>query len=229
MAATSNYPGSLDAWPINHLDDAGEIIHADTVNGIADAVNKIEAELGTNPSGSLSTVSAITVPLIGAAQASTADQTASAADTYLTGSAFTLAGRIQAGSFFRWRIHATKTAAGVATPIWLVRVGTNGSAADTARLTMTGNPQTAAADSGIWEVEVVVRNATSSGVLSGAVKSPSRITGFSNGTAVTTLQVTSSAFDITPASTKIGLSVNPGASGVWTITEVTLLANNLSG
>jgi hypothetical protein len=225
----STFPNTLDSFPTNHVDDAGEIIHAQTVNDLADAVTKIEAELGTNPSGSLATVAAGLVPLIADDQASVADQTANAADTYLTGSAFTIAGRIQAGSFFRWRIHATKTAAGVAAPIWTVRVGTAGTTADAARLTLTSNAQTAAADSAIWELETVVRNATASGVLSGAVKSPSRTTGFSTGVAVTTLQATSSAFDLTVAASKIGLSVNPGAAGVWTITEVTVTAHNLSG
>jgi hypothetical protein len=224
----STYPTSLDSFPISHVDDAGEVIHAQTVNDLADAVNKVETELGTNPSGSLSTISAITVPLIGVATASTTDQTATSADTYITPN-FAIAGRIQAGSFFRWRFHVTKTAAGTAAPIFIVRVGTAGAIGDTARLTLTGNAQTAAADSGIWELEAVVRNATASGVLSGAVKSPARTTGFSTGAAVTTLQATSSAFDITPANTKIGVSINPGASAVWTITEAVLTAHNLSG
>jgi hypothetical protein len=46
----SNYPGSLDSFSTTHADDVGEIIHASTVNDLADGVNKIEAELGTDPS-----------------------------------------------------------------------------------------------------------------------------------------------------------------------------------
>jgi 3D (Asp-Asp-Asp) domain-containing protein len=224
----SLFPGGIDAFPTNHQDDAGEVIHAATVNDLADATNKIEGELGANPSGSLATVAAITVPLIGISTASVADQTANAADTYITPN-FAFVGRIQAGSFFRWRFHATKTAAGVAAPIFTVRVGTAGTTADTARLTLTSNAQTAAADSAIWELETVVRVASASGVLSGAVKAPSRTTGFSNGLAVTTLQATSGTFDLTVANSKIGVSINPGASGVWTITEASFTAHNLSG
>jgi hypothetical protein len=226
----SVFPASLDSFPTNHQDDANEVIHAATVNDLADAINKIEIELGANPSGSLATVAAAVAPMIGDDVASVADQTANAADTYLTGSAFTVAGRIQAGSFFRWRVTATKTAAGTAAPIWSVRVGTAGTTADTARLTLTAPAQTAAADSAMWEIEAIVRVNSASGVIEGAVKLPARTTGFVGSlAAITTLQATSGTFDITPANTKIGLSVNPGASGVWTITGVTLTAHNLSG
>jgi hypothetical protein len=224
----STYPNTVDAWPTNHQDDAGEVIHAQTINDLADSVNKIETELGTNPSGSLATVAAAVVPLINDDQSSVADQTANAADTYLTGSAFPVAGRIAAGSFLRYRISATKTAAGTAAPIFSVRVGTAGTTADTARLTLTGTAQTGVADSGIWEIDVTCRVVSASGVITGAVQPP-RGAGFAGSGAVGTLQATSSTFDITPASTKIGISVNPGASGVWTITAVTVHAAGLIG
>jgi microcystin-dependent protein len=47
----SNYPNGLDAFATNHVDNVAEIIHAATINDFADAINKIETELGTNPSG----------------------------------------------------------------------------------------------------------------------------------------------------------------------------------
>lgn len=55
---SSSYPTSLDSFATNHADNVGEVIEAADVNDLADAVNKIEAELGTDPSGSLATVKA---------------------------------------------------------------------------------------------------------------------------------------------------------------------------
>lgn len=55
---SSGYPGSIDAFATNHVDSVGEVIEAADINDLADAVNKIEGELGTNPSASFSTVTA---------------------------------------------------------------------------------------------------------------------------------------------------------------------------
>lgn len=52
----STYPGTLDSFNTSHV--TGEVIAASTDNDQADAINKVEAELGTNPSGSESTVAA---------------------------------------------------------------------------------------------------------------------------------------------------------------------------
>lgn len=52
----SVYPGSLDSFSTSHADGVSEIIHAATVNDLADAANKIEAELGVNPKGTYATV-----------------------------------------------------------------------------------------------------------------------------------------------------------------------------
>lgn len=54
----SNYPSGLDVFNTGHQDSVGEIVHAADVNSLADAVNKIEAELGTLPKGTFSSVSA---------------------------------------------------------------------------------------------------------------------------------------------------------------------------
>jgi hypothetical protein len=53
---SSSYPGSLDAFATNRT--SGQTIQASTDNDHSDAINKIEAELGVNPSGSESTVAA---------------------------------------------------------------------------------------------------------------------------------------------------------------------------
>lgn len=47
----SSYPGSIDSFGTGHADNVREAIHASTINDLADAVNKIETELGVNPSG----------------------------------------------------------------------------------------------------------------------------------------------------------------------------------
>lgn len=54
----SVYPGGLDTLNTSHADSVGEIIHAADVNNVADAVNKIETELGTLPKGIFSNVAA---------------------------------------------------------------------------------------------------------------------------------------------------------------------------
>ncbi|HMD82611.1 MAG TPA: hypothetical protein VKE92_14950, partial [Anaerolineales bacterium] len=54
----SNYPNSLDTFSTSHQDNVGEIVHASFINDLDDAVNKIEAELGTVPKGTFSTVKA---------------------------------------------------------------------------------------------------------------------------------------------------------------------------
>jgi hypothetical protein len=52
----SSYPGGIDAFSTSHA--TSDTIQAATDNDHADAINKIEAELGTNPSGSAATVQA---------------------------------------------------------------------------------------------------------------------------------------------------------------------------
>lgn len=52
----SSYPGALDTLSTGHVGGAVEIIQPDTINDLADAVNKIEAELGINPKVGYTTV-----------------------------------------------------------------------------------------------------------------------------------------------------------------------------
>lgn len=55
----SKYPGELDSLPTNRSDSTKSATnHAADHNNANDAINKIEAELGTNPSGSAETVAA---------------------------------------------------------------------------------------------------------------------------------------------------------------------------
>lgn len=148
----------------------------------------------------------------------TADVVANAADTYLTGSSLPVPSHLlQAGTTFYWRFVATKSGAGIAPPVWSVRIGTAGSVADTARLTFTGPAQTGVIDTAVIEIFAVLRNTGAAGVLAGGLMLTHNLaaTGFAN-IANPTLQVTSAGFDTTVASLIAGVSVNPGASGVWT-------------
>ena len=143
---------------------------------------------------------------------------ASAADTYLAGSPLAVPSHgLQIGTRLRWRIWMTKTAAGVATPVWNIRVGTVGSVADAARLTFTGPAQTAAIDAGYVTIDAVVRSIGAAGVIAGVLILNHNLaaTGFAN-LASPVMQVVSAGFDMTVANLIIGVSVNPGAAGVWT-------------
>ena len=148
----------------------------------------------------------------------TADIVANAADTYLAGSNIAIPPHLmQAGTAFRWKFIATKTAAGVATPIWTVRVGTAGSVADAARLTFTGPAQTAVIDTAEIDIFAILRNTGVAAILAGGLtmKHNLAITGFATLNPIA-LQATSAGFDSTVASLIVGVSVNPGAAGVWT-------------
>lgn len=150
--------------------------------------------------------------------ANISDVVATGVDTYLTGSNLLIpTAGLKAKTVLRWRFYITKTAAGVVAPIWSVRVGLAGSVADVARLTFTGVAQTAAADTAEVIIEAILRNIGAAGVLAGGLTMHHNLaaTGFANQGA-TVLQVTSAGFDTTPANLIIGVSVDPGAAGVWT-------------
>jgi len=150
----------------------------------------------------------------------TADVVANAADTYLTGSGLVVPTGLllQVGTIVKWTLYMTKTAAGTAAPIWIIRVGTAGTTADAARVTFTQVAlQTGVVDTGIVEIIAILRNVGAAGVLAGGLVMTHVLatTGFST-LNTNVMQVTSAGFDTTVAGTTIGLSVNPGSLGVWT-------------
>jgi hypothetical protein len=149
----------------------------------------------------------------------TADEVASAADTYLAGSKIAIPShKLQVGAVYRVRMFLSKTAAGIVAPVWVVRLGTLGTTGDAIRLTFTGVAQTAAIDNGYVEINAIVRSIGASGVIAGGLclqKTAVTAVGLTNTVGGLTLQNTSVAFDTTTP-TFIGVSVNPGASGVWT-------------
>jgi len=92
----------------------------------------------------------------------TATFSANATDTYITGTNIPISGYVKSGTFYKFRLVVTKTAAaGTAAPNFIVRVGAAASTADTAVVTLTGRAQTAAApDTGWADLHVSVLNAT---------------------------------------------------------------------
>jgi len=162
--------------------------------------------------------------------AAVANQTVNAADTYLTNSDILIPGfGLQAKTTVLFRISASKTGAGTAQPIYNIRIGANRTTGDTVRLALTGPLQTAIADIGTLCVLLTVRNIGASGVIQGtawwvhrgtAANTTTSGTGFANDT-TGHIEGTSAGFDMTAlAGQYIGLSVNSGSLGVWTVTQV---------
>lgn len=157
-----------------------------------------------------------------------ADQVISGVDAYITGSDYLVAGRLKTGSAIRWVVGLTKTAAGIAVPIFNIRFGTAGAIADTARCIFpAGLAQTGAADSARITISATVRTYSATGIVQGSMGGDHRLaaTGFSLGGFAA--EATSAAFDLTVANLKAGISMNPGASAVWTVTNCSVEGVNL--
>lgn len=153
-----------------------------------------------------------------------------AADTYVTGSSISVpASSLNVGSRYHLVFDVSKTAAGTATPILVIRFGTNGSTADAAILTFTFLAGTAAADIGTFQVWVTFRTVGASAVIQGTAQCQHRLstTGLQNQPG-TTLQVTSGTFDSTVANSIIGASINGGTSAAWTMQLVQAELTNLA-
>lgn len=164
-------------------------------------------------------------------KATTATITANAADTYLCGIPIP-SGGLQAGMIFEWEFTVSKTAAGVATPLYTIRTGANQSTADAQRQQLTGVLQSAAADNGTVRVKAVVRVGGAAAVLQTYVELRHNLatTGLASGATspagYNMVQNTSAAFDSTAMGGQfIGLSVHPGTAGVWTVEQVTAYAD----
>ena len=154
-------------------------------------------------------------------------------DTYVTGSDVAIpAGRLQAKSRYRLRIWLDKTsAAGTASVVCTIRLGTAGTTADTSRAVLTFAIQTAATDEGTIDIDVTFRTVGSgtSAVIqaNGLLDHKQAITGLTSVNS-SVVKATSSGFDSTVANLKIGCSINTGTSTVATITQVTAELFNLA-
>lgn len=166
--------------------------------------------------------------------AALAGQAGFAADTYVTNSDILIPSiSVQAKTNFRWRLSASKTAAGVAGPVYNIRIGSLRTIADTPRVSLTGPAQTAVADIGTLNIMATVRNVGAAGVIqatvwwdhTGTVVSSTGGTGFANDSSGH-VQGAGGAFDNTALGGQfIGLSMNGGASAVWSLTQVVAEAN----
>ena len=166
--------------------------------------------------------------------ASVGNQTVNAADTYLTNSDIIIPNfGLQAKTNILFMVSASKTGAGTAAPIYNIRIGANRTTGDTTRLTLTGPLQTAIADIGTLYVMLTVRNIGAAAVIQGtawwnhrgtAANTTTSGTGFANDS-TGHVEGTSAGFDSSSlAGQYIGLSVNSGTSGVWTVTQVQVQA-----
>lgn len=171
-----------------------------------------------------------------ASNASVAAQTLGTGDTYLAGSDTTFeAGRLKAGSYYRAQFDMVKTAAGTATAVMNLRMGTAGTTADTARCVFTfPSAQTAAIDNARFSLYANMRavgsgtTAVVQGVL--IIERTNTTTGFLSTSGLqfmAPIRVTSGGFDSTTV-TKIGISINAGASSAWTTQMVQADVKNLA-
>lgn len=147
-----------------------------------------------------------------------------AADTYLVGSSIAIPASLtlQAGSIYRCKISLSKTAAGVAAPTLILRIGTAGTVADAAIFTLTTAAQTAATDTGYIEVLFTVRTVGAAATSTSTVTAiHTAATGVGLGYAVPQITETAgTAFSSVTASLIVGLSLNYGASASVTTTQV---------
>lgn len=155
-----------------------------------------------------------------AKNASSASQAGFAADTYVLGSSLLIpSSGLQALMIFRWRLSGSKTAAGVAAPAFVIRLGAAQSTADTALITMNAGVQTAVVDNGVLLIEAVLRNVGAAAVLAAAAawaKTQAGTAGFGG-----SIDGVSGAFDSTGrAGQYVGISINGGAAAAWTLTSV---------
>ena len=146
-----------------------------------------------------------------------------ATDTLIAGSVIAIpSGALKAGTAYRLRCSLNKTAAGTATPIFQVRLGTNGTTADTSRTTLTFGAGTAAADDGVFELMVTFRSVgggTSAVIVAhGVISHRLNTTGLTNGSYNAVTGNLSAGFDST-ADTFISVSLNAGTSAAWTISQ----------
>lgn len=185
-------------------------------------------EAGTSKKISLSQVSIYSDPLTSTA---TATQNPFAADAYVSSSSILIPqARMGAGVAYYCRMMLTKTAAGIATPTYTLRYGTAGTAGDAARCSFTQtSAQTAAADTAWIELLGTFRVFSSVAVIVATIRVTHDLasTGFV-ARAGYVQNVVSGTFDATVANSKIGMSINGGASASWTLQQCIAQLHNLA-
>ncbi len=122
---------------------------------------------------------------------------------------------LQAGMLFKWVMGGSKTAAGIATPLVRFFVGTTQSLSDTAIFAITGKAATAAISGGQIIVTLLIQSLGTPGILAGSLGFAWGVLGPGGGLDGTV------GFN-TPglAGQFIGISLNAGTSGIWTVSSV---------
>jgi hypothetical protein len=138
---------------------------------------------------------------------------------------------IQVGSVFQWQIVATKTAAGTALRTFFVRLGTNGTTADTAIASFTSAAGTAVADVAYIEIIAVcvsiaanIATFECSFILSHNLASTGWAT---TGNQVVSPPTTTATLDISTAGLIMSLSLTTGTAEAPTIRQVFAQAFNV--
>lgn len=145
-----------------------------------------------------------------------------AADTYVVGSAITVPASLalQVGTQYRCKISLSKTAAGVAAPTCIVRVGTLGTTGDAAMFTFTGAIQTAVVDVGLIEVLITIDTIGATGTMRGTFVLKHNVASGAGLSGTDVIEQGNGSFNTTTASLIIGISLNYGAAAAVTITQV---------
>lgn len=158
-----------------------------------------------------------------------AQSPAATTKTYITGSKVAIpSGKLQVGTMIRWSFNMTKTGAGIATSLFEVVVGTNGTTADTTRLSFTKPAGTAVIDEGWVEIVCVIRSIGAAGVMVGEFWMIHNLA--ATGHMVipcACINVVSAGFDMTVANLFIGLCITTGAADAITIQQVITEVFNL--
>ena len=192
-------------------------------------------EVNNGTAGSLAFLKADRINAFGSnpSNASVASVSAGyASDTYLAGSSVMIntAGAWRVGGAYHLILDMTKTGAGTATPIFIVRMGTAGTTADAAILTLTFGAGTAVADTGVFELWVNFRTVGSgtSAVIQGVIVCHHHLaaTGLTTtGAAGAGIIVGTSAGFNSTTPTILGVSFNGGTSfsGTNTLCQAQLI------
>jgi hypothetical protein len=143
---------------------------------------------------------------------STASQSLSTSDVYITGSNVTFPSNLPvAGTTYRCVIDMAKTA-GTGSPVVTVRFGTAGSTADTSRCAATFGVGTSVADTATFTITCLFRTVgtSTSAVIQGNFSMICNLplTGFGGTTSIKDVQNTGGGFDSTVANSIIGVSFN---------------------
>lgn len=162
---------------------------------------------------------------------STASQSpAAATTTYLTNSSITTpTSGLRVGTVYRWRVIATKTAAGTAASSFLIKLGTNGTTADTTLATLTVPAGTAVADTAWFDILVTIRGPLGASAIAQCSLTMQHNLSATGWSTIPTVVVTATSptFNSATSGLIMGLAFTAGTAVAATMVQVTAEAYNL--